>query len=135
MAFELNTYAAKETFTLHLRNPDPDVDAPLWADDEETKPVTIDIYGKSSKFYRNSIAKMQNAQFSRGKQKLTAEQLRADGTALLVACSDKTSNLTLNGEEVNTPEAFTKLYNDPKLEWVRTQVDQAIENASNYFLK
>lgn len=130
MAFELNTRAAKDTFTLQLT--DPSTEAPLWADEEETKPVTIDIFGKASKQYRNSITKMQNAQFSRGKQKLTAEQLRSDGTALLVACSDKTTNLVMDGEEISTPEGFHKLYSNPKYEWVRTQVDSAVESVSNF---
>ena len=130
MAFELNNRAAKETFTLQLT--DPATEAPLWADDEETLPVTVSIFGKSSKQYRAAIAKLQNAQFQRGKQKLTAEQLRADGTALLVACSDKTANLMLDCKTVETPEDFHKLYSNPQFDWLRQQVDSKIEDVAAF---
>ena len=128
--FNLDTLALNDTFEMQLRHPVSE--ELLFADREQTKPVAILIYGTSSKEYRNAISAMQNRQLKRGKKTATAEQMREEGVALLVACSDKAVNFQYKGQDVDSPEVFTALYSDAKFSWVKDQVDAALGDVSNF---
>lgn len=132
MTFSIDSLALKATTELQLRH--PVTDEPLWADDEQTKPVAIALYGPSSKQYRNAITAMQNRQLHRGnKKKVNAETLREESVKLLVACSDSGVNLTApGGAPLDNEEAFEALYSDPKFSWVKDQVDAALGDPSNF---
>lgn len=122
--FNLDTLALSPTASLHLTHP---VSGEyLYADgDKQKKPVTVDLYGTSSKEYRQAILALQNRALARErtKKKATAEQMKEEGVGLLVACSEKINNLDYNGAPVTTPEAFRSLYSDPKFSWLREQCD------------
>lgn len=128
--FNLDALALNDTFQLQLKH--PVTDEPLFADKEETKPVAINIYGTSSKQYRNAIRQMQNRQLKRGKKTVSAEQMQEEGVALLVACSDKAINFQYKGQDVDSPEVFTELYSDAQFSWVKDAVDAALGDLSNF---
>lgn len=129
--FDLSTLATKDTTELHLRH--PVTEELLYADEAKKKPVTITLYGSSSKQYRNAVNAMQNRQLKRGKKQLTAEQMREEGIALLVACSDKATNLELRkGVPVDSDAAFRELYSDDKFGWLKDQVDEAVGTVANF---
>jgi hypothetical protein len=130
MSFDLNTLAKENVTTIHIVH--PATDAPLYADEAKTSPVQIIVYGTSSKQYRDKVLAMNNARLKRGKAKPTAEGIESDAIELLVACSKEAINLKLDGEPINTPEAFRKLYSNPSYDWLREQVDNSIGEASNF---
>lgn len=135
MAYSINNAPKfKDTYTLHLK--DVLTDEPLYEDAEQTIPVTVTIYGKSSKQYRGAINAMQNRELRRRakKETATAEQVQAEAVDLLVACSAD-SSLELDGELVNNKDAFKKLYSNPEFGWIRDQVDAALAEDANFLTK
>lgn len=132
MSFNLEQLALEDTSELHLTHPVSG--EKLYADDAKKKPVVVTLYGTSSKQYRDCMTALQNRALKRGNKKATAEQLREEGTELLVACSENISNLVHNGAPVDNAEAFRSLYDNPKFSWLRDQVDAHIAD-TGAFLK
>lgn len=130
--FDISTLALKADHELHLKH--PLTDAKLYADDDETKPVVIMLYGSASKQYRKHVMDMQTRQLRRQakKEKPSAEVYSEESTELLVACSAGSKNLSNDGKPVSTAEDFRKLYSDPSLSWIRQQVDEAIADVGNF---
>lgn len=133
MAFNATSRSLKDTFTLQLR--DPGTDELLWADEAETEPVTVTVYGSASKQYRNAMnALMRKNTERKGKAPAPSVQ-QAEGIEFLVACSETTDNLEVDGIEVKSIADFTKLYTRPDLNWIKKQVDAAISDDSNFLDK
>lgn len=132
MAFDISTLAvaADTTHDVHLTHPvSGDL---LWADEAETKPVAIRVYGKNSKAYRDATAVIQKRRFKNLKKEYTPEEMASDSVALLAACSVEALNLEYKGEKLDNPVAFKKLYSDNDLEWIKKLVDAAIEDTANF---
>lgn len=132
MAFDITKVsglALKDTYELQLKN--PATEELLF--DDEGKAVTITLYGKSSKQYRNAVTAMQNRELRRKfkKDSATAEQIQDESTGLLVACS-ATSTLEIDGVAVNDKDSFKQLYTDARFSWIRDQVDEALGDQSNF---
>jgi hypothetical protein len=131
--FDISTLALKADHELHLKH--PLTETKLFADAEEKKPVMILLHGTASKQYRNQVQAMQTRQLRRNakKEKPSAETMNEEAVELLVACSAGTKNFVFEGTEFSgTPEAFRKLYSDPKFSWLRAQVDEAIGDVGNF---
>lgn len=130
--FDINTLALKDTTTLQLRHPvTGDL---LFADNDEKKPVEVELFGTSSKEYRNAVTAMQNRQLKRQakKEKASVEVMRHEGIELLVACSAGSKNLSIGGKPVKTADDFRELYSDRKLSWLKDQVDEALGDVANF---
>lgn len=128
-----NLALVKDTFKLSLRHPVSD--EVLLEDGDETKPVTISLYGTASKEYRDAITAMQNRSIKRGKKHASAAVIQEEGVELLVAISDTSEYLEYNGAEVKTPAQFRKLYTDASYSWVREQVDASVGDVANFLAK
>ena len=130
--FDLSALAFKETFALQLKHPVDDT--LLWADDSQTKPVVINLYGKASKQYQRAVTAMQSRALRRQAKKTeaTPEMLQSEALALLEACSESAENLVLDGKPVVTPADLRALYENPKFSWVKDQVDGNLSEASNF---
>lgn len=128
--FNLDTLALKDTVELQLKH--PVTEELLFADAEQTKPVSIVLFGTSSKQYRNAVTAMQNRALKRGKKTPTAEEMREESVRLLVACSEKAVNLSYKGAPLDNAEAFRELYNDPSYSWLKEQVDAGLGDVSNF---
>ena len=128
--FDLNTLSLKDTVELQLRH--PVTDESLFADEAKTLPVCITLYGTSSKQYRNAITNLQNRQLNRGKKKVSAEVMRDEGIEILVACSEKATNMVYNGAPVTNAATFRALYSDPTFGWLKDQVDAALGDVGNF---
>ena len=135
MSFNLDTLALSPTATLHLQH--PVTQEYLYADEKQTKPVSVELYGTSSKEYRQAILALQNRALAREKtkKKATAEQMKEEGVGLLVACSEKINNLTYLGKPVDNAEAFRALYSDPKFSWLREQCDAFLGDVAGFLEK
>lgn len=133
--FDLSSLAFKETFALHLKHP---LDGTLlYADDAQSKPIVINLYGKASKQYQRAVTAMQSRALRRQAKKTeaTPEMLQSEALSLLEACSESAENLTLNGKEVKTKEDLRALYEDPRFSWIKDQVDENLSEASNFLGK
>lgn len=128
--FNLDTLALKDTVELQLKH--PVTEELLFADAEQTKPVSIVLYGTSSKQYRNAVTAMQNRALKRGKKAPTAEEMREESVRLLVACSEKAINLSYKNAPLDNAEAFRELYNDPSYSWLKEQVDAGLGDVANF---
>jgi hypothetical protein len=130
--FNLDSLSFRDTTDLQLRH--PVTDEPLFdGNPEDGKIVGIALYGTSSKQYRTAITAMQNRQLRRQKQKVNAETLREESVKLLVACSAHGINLDgPGGIALDNEDAFNALYSDPKLAWVKEQVDAALGDPANF---
>jgi hypothetical protein len=131
--FDLNTLALAETTVMNVRH--PVTDEFLYADEDKKQPVTVTLYGTSSKTYRQYVLGMQNRSLRRGNKKVSAEVMRDEGIELLVACSEKIDNLTLNGSAVDNPAAFRELYSDPSYDWLKSQIDAELGSAEAFLSK
>ena len=131
MSFNLDSLALKATASLHLTHP---VSGELlYADEAKKKPVEVELYGTSSKEYRQAILALQNRALKRqGKKSATAEQMREEGVQLLVSCSEKINNLSYKGAPVDNAEAFRSLYSDPQFSWLREQCDTFLGDVSGF---
>lgn len=129
--FNLESLSLKtDAVELQLRH--PATDELLFADEEKTMPVSIFLYGTSSKQYRNAVTAMQNRALKRGNKKPSAEQMREEGVELLVACSDRAINLLYKGKPVDNDAAFRAIYNDPSFSWLKDQVDAFLADTSAF---
>jgi hypothetical protein len=132
MSFELNQLALEDQAALHLTHPATDM--PLYADKEETKPVQIILKGQASQTYARAVDAMMKAAAKRGKREATPAEAREQSVNFLVALSVTAENLTLDGEPVDSQEAFRKLYSDERFGWIKTQVNEFL-GKTEAFLK
>lgn len=128
--FNLDTLSLKDTVSLQLFHPVSE--ELLFADEGKTKRVEIELYGTSSKAYRNAITAMQNRSLKRGKKQASAEVMKDEGIELLVACSAKANNFSYGGKPVLDDAAFRSLYADPAFSWLKEQVDAGLGDVSNF---
>lgn len=137
MSFELNTLALEEQTTLHLLHPATQM--PLYAKDkkgaeDESKPVEIVLKGSASQAYARAVDAMMKKSAKRGNRAATPAEAREQNTEFLVALSVVANNLTLDGENVDNPDVFRKLYSDSRYDWIKEQINNTI-NSTESFLK
>lgn len=131
MAFNISSKVVPDTTVLHLV--DPVSDAKLY--DEDGAAVTITIYGKASKQYRDALAALNRKNIARKGKPQAFETNVEDNVEILVSIS-KTSNLALgDGTPVTSPSAFKALYNDPGLYWIKDQVQATLEDTAAFLQK
>jgi hypothetical protein len=123
-----STYAPDEAFDVELRGPDG---AQLFNDDGS--PMTIGILGADSDVAVKEKNKQSNRRLQQGQRlKMTAEGLDSDGASLLAKMTARW-NITMGGEKPPfSYETALKLYANPKLAFIREQVDQAAADRSNF---
>lgn len=135
MTFELNSLALSDETTVQLVHPVTEV--PLFApvkkgEDAESKPVQVTVKGTASQAYRKAVDAMMKKAAKRGKREATPEEIREQSVDFLVALSVKIDNLTVDGEAVDSAEAFRKLYSDARFDWVKDQVNAAISDVQGF---
>lgn len=131
--FNMKALAQHETFTLHLRHP-VTMDL-LYADEEETQPVTIEVFGTSTKQYRNAVNAMhkRNVKAGYGQNKpIPPDVLRDENDLLLAACSSHATNFDYDDQPLDNVENFRAMYADSSFNWIREQVDSAIGSTANF---
>lgn len=136
MAFNIKTKALADTTILHLR--DPADDSLMYADAEEKQPLTITLYGRSSKQYRQWMSKtltknQKELETNRGKAKPKAlEVTLKENAQFLATVSISCENFDMEGVAIDSEEMFIKLYSDPSLAWIGEQVSEALSENSNF---
>lgn len=135
MTFEISSLALSEETTVQLTHPVTDM--PLFApvgkgEDPESKPVQVTVKGEASQAYRKAVDAMMKKNAKRGKREATPDEMREQSVEFLTALSVRIDNMTLDGEPVDTPDAFRKLYSDPRYDWLKTQINAAIGDTASF---
>ncbi len=136
MSFDLNTLSlSTDAQPLQLVNPKSQ--APIFVpkadgSDDETKPVTISLYGTASRQYRKAVDAMMKKNNRRGNKQATPDEMRESSVDFLVALAAGSENLSLDGEDVVGPEAFRKLFADDRYSWVKEQCDAFLGNTETF---
>lgn len=136
MSFELSTLAFSDEATLHLEH--PVTNAPLYApvkkgEDAESKPVQIVLKGSASTAYARAVdAMIKYKQKNARNRELTPKESREQNIEFLVALSVVAKNLTLDGETLDNPDAFRKLYSDSRYDWIKEQVNNTLSSADAF---
>lgn len=137
MAFNIKARALADTTVIILK--DPDTEMELFADDEQTKPLTIELYGRASKQYKNHMSGiMRKLEANKRKNKQdnrSYEEMLEDSAELLSALTIKVTNFDYEGEAIVGKEMFKKLYLDPSLSWIGDQVTAALDDNGNFLQK
>lgn len=134
--FDFNDLALSETAELHLDHPKDDgtkLYAPVAkGQPEDSRPVTLTVYGSASDQYRKAMAVMHKKNAKRGNRKATVEESQQESVDFMVAVSVKFENIKFDGEVVDNAEAFRKLYSNPKWDWLTKQVTQFVFTDANF---
>lgn len=135
-SFNIKNKSLKDVTTLHLR--DPADDSLMYADAEEMKPLTIELFGRSSKQYRQWMSKTlarseREKEANRGKAKpKSLEKTLEENAEFLATVSISCSNFDYEGAAIDNEDMFKKLYADPSLSWIGDQVSEALSENSNF---
>lgn len=130
MALNIKTESIGETTRVHLVNAN---DEKLY--DENGAKVEIEIYGKSSKAYRQALSELSRKSLLRkGKPQSFATNVE-DNIELLVSISKAAYNFDMGNGPINTPEAFKALYSEPSLFFIKDAVQAALEDNGNFIQK
>jgi hypothetical protein len=128
--FDVKSLAIKESTVLHLKNPFDDT--PLFVNDKGEldpkgkNPVTVTVASTGSREYRLAVNAMINRSIKRGNKKLNAEEQKAEGIELLVACCLDSENLSYDGEPVKTDSQFRAMLSDDSIGFIKAQIDEAL---------
>lgn len=132
--FDLSNLNLKDTTVLHLEH--PVTGEYLYADEAGTEPVTIEIFGKSSKTFRNYMAaeNRKNLNPANAKKAKNADEVQEANADFYTVLTKKITNLS-NGEDVlDNAESIKKMYLNPALSWVAEQVGAKL-NETDAFLQ
>lgn len=121
-------YCPDEGFDIELRGPD---DAALFNDDGS--PMTLTVLGADSDVAQKARNANQNRRLAQGPRvKITAEGLEADAAGYLAKLTVGW-NITMGGTKPPfTPDAAAALYRNPRMAFIREQVDAAIADRANF---
>jgi hypothetical protein len=126
-----NSYNPNDGFAVELSGPD---EAPLM--NEDGSRMTITVLGADS----DAAVKARNASVNKhlakgARAKVTAESSQADGASYLAKLTVGW-NITMGGQKpAFSQDEAQKLYLNPRLAFIREQVDAAIAERSNFLKK
>lgn len=133
--FDLLNLQLQDTTELHLNNPSTGM--PMYADEAETKPLVIVLYGKSSKQHRQwlTAAIRKSDAESRKKKSKTADELLEENAEYYSVMTASMKNMTIGDVELNSKEAYKKLYSNPALDWIFSQVTEKLGDTESFLQK
>jgi hypothetical protein len=135
MAFDILTIELADTTTLHLEHP---VNGPIYADEAETLPVTIELYGRSSKQHRQWLAlalRKQEANKHKKEKAKSPDEMLEENAEFFATMTVAIKNMNMAGKPIETKEDFKKLYSNPKLMWVTEAVSEKLGSVDSFLQK
>lgn len=121
---DIKRFGVEETSVVALLGAD---DAPLVGDD--SKPLTITVYGPGSKPYVQATTAQQNRMIDRlkrkGKSDLTAEEKTREQAEFLASCT-KAFSPNIEYDDLKDEALFKAVYSDASLGFIAEQVGKAI---------
>lgn len=131
--FNINTKQLSDTAMVDLL--DPATGSPLFADEAETLPLQIEVYGRSSKVYRKWQAETSRKALLRGKKVQSPEAQKEDTADFLATISKAAYNFDQDGEPIDSYEAFKKLYLTDSLYWIGDLVALSLSDLEGFLQK
>ena len=133
MKFNISTKQVNDTSILHLR--DPETDTLMYADEAETQPLQIVMYGKGSKQYRDALSGLARKNMIRKNKQQSFETNVADNVEILAAISKVAVNFDQDGVAIDNTDEFKKLYSNPSLFWVKEQIQEQLDDTAAFLQK
>lgn len=133
MSFNINDLQLNDTTTFTLTS--PGTGEYLYAGANESLPLTVTIYGRSSKQYRQWLAAANRAKLARGKKTMTTEAEQIETAEFLAVVTKSVANFDLDGAAIDTDEMKKKLYLNPGLFWIGDQVAEALGALDGFLTK
>lgn len=130
--FNITKKVISDSGVLHLC--DPETGVLLYADEAETKPLTIEIHSKASKAYRNALSTLLRKSSAR-KGKATFENNVEDNNVLLSQICIKANNFDMGTGAIDSPAKFLELFNEAGLYWIKDAVSQFLEENASFLQK
>lgn len=133
--FDVTNLSLNETTILHLEH--PVTGEYLYADEEQTQPVTIEVYGRTSKVFKNYInaSQRKNLNPSNAKKVKNTDQQDEDNAEFWTVLTKKVSNLSIGDQVVDGPDEIKAMYLDPSLSWINDQVANVLGNTEAFLQK
>jgi hypothetical protein len=134
--FEITSKELSDTVIVDLI--DPSTGGVIYADEAETKPVSIELYGRSSKQHRAWLAlalRKQEANRNKKEKSKTPDELLEENAEFFATMTVGIKNMSMDGKPVATKEDFKKLYANPKLMWISEFVAEALGNVESFLQK
>jgi hypothetical protein len=104
--------------------------------DSEGREAYIDHYSADSEIARKHQRAVQRRRLAmRGRLKITPEELEAEATEVLAALTVGWHLVGLKGDPIDTPftpENARELYSDPRVAWLREQLDESAADRANF---
>jgi hypothetical protein len=131
MSYDILDAQLDDQTTLHLSHP---VNGLMYAkdadgNDDESKPVEIVLYGRSSKQHRQWLAlalRKQEANRNKKEKAKSPDEQTEENAEFFATMTASISNMKMGAAEVKTKEDFKKLYANPKLVWICEAVSGAL---------
>ena len=134
--FEITSKELSDTTVVELI--DPSTGAVIYADEAETKPVSIELYGRSSKQHRQWLAlalRKQEANRNKKEKSKTPDELLEENAEFFATMTVAIKNMSMDGKPVANKEDFKKLYANPKLMWITEQIAEALGSTEVFLQK
>ena len=130
---DLSTLNVPDTARIHLEFPGM---GKLYADDAKTQPVIIEVYGPASNpavdYRRKMTRKVQSEMAKRGSKGLAnLGDLEEQELERLCALTAGVSGLIYKGETI-TKDTVRKVYADPKMGWIRDQLNEKLSGWEDF---
>lgn len=128
---DIKKFAVEETGVLHLRSADDEL---MYADEKETKPIEIVVYGPGSKQFAKAQAaqsnKLMELMRKKGKTQRSPQEAAEDQAEFLAACTKEFRNIEYEGLEGHA--LFKAVYADLSLGFIADQVNKYLGDWANF---
>jgi len=129
---DIKKFAVEPTKRLHLRDA---ADQLIYADEQKTLPVCVNLYGPGSKQYGKAKAAQNSRMIEKlrrkGKIDQTAEQNTTETAEFLAACTAGWENLEY-GDITEASAISIAVYSDESIGFIADQVAKELNDWSNF---
>lgn len=135
MSYDILSTELSDTTTLHLSHP---VNGLMYADEAEQEPVTIELYGRSSKQHRQWLAlalRKQEANRNKKEKSKSPDEMLEENAEFFATMTVSIKNMKMGDVELTSKEAYKKLYANPKLMWITEQVSEKLGDNEAFLQK
>jgi hypothetical protein len=128
---DIRKFSVEPTARLHLRDA---ADELMYADDKQSEPIAVTLYGPGSKQYAKAQAAQQNRMIDKlkrkGKTEQTAEDKIAETAEFLAACTAEFENIEY--EKLKGNALAIAVYSDSTIGFIADQVGKFLGEWGNF---
>lgn len=131
-SFNLTQLALADTTVVHLQGPEG---VGLYADEDQTQPLEVEVYGRSSKQMRNYLIAAEKKKAKRGKRQPTPDEAQEDNAEFFAAITKSVKNFDLGNGPLTTAEHFKEMYLNPSLYWLTDEISNTLGSSELFIQK